>query len=192
MELATRADADRGEDVAQAMAADWLPIKTWLSHPADCASSSMLSSRSASAVSGAGSPGAAMAVPGTAGICRGGRAVVQRSVHDLASLQYQRMSAHAGPPSGTSRPSGSAVPHRVHWAISSGRSRSRCEGAGVRPGPGGDWPEAVQVPFPGTWLACQLPYWTCRGLLLKLVRRKVPAACCEHLAGTPSASRRCA
>jgi hypothetical protein len=34
---------------------------------------------------------------GTKGACTpaGGRAVVQRSVHDRASLQYQRMSAHA-------------------------------------------------------------------------------------------------
>jgi hypothetical protein len=58
------------------------------------------------------------------------RAEVQRSVHDLASLQYQRMLAHAWPPSATSRASGSAVPHMEHWATSSGRGRSRCAAAG--------------------------------------------------------------
>ena len=42
------------------------------------------------------------------------RAPVQRSVQDLASLQYQWTSSHASPPSGTSRPSGSAMPHREH------------------------------------------------------------------------------
>jgi len=71
----------------------------------------------------------------------GPRAVVQRSVHDLASLQYQRMSAHAWPPSATSRPSGSAVPHMEHWAASSGRSWSRRVAAGgsasARRGPTG-------------------------------------------------------
>jgi hypothetical protein len=41
---------------------------------------------------------------------------VQRSVHDLASLQYQRMSAQACPPSGTIRSSGSSTPHSEHWA----------------------------------------------------------------------------
>ena len=42
----------------------------------------------------------------------GGWAVVQRFVHDMASLQYHRMSAHAWLPSGTKRPSGSAMPHK--------------------------------------------------------------------------------
>ena len=62
------------------------------------------------------------------GMCAGpgGRAVVQRPVHDRVSLQYQRMPAHAWPPSGTSRPSGSAIPHKVHWTTSSGRRRLRC------------------------------------------------------------------
>jgi hypothetical protein len=55
----------------------------------------------------------------TAGCCR---AVVQRSVQDLTSLQYQRMSAHAWLPSGTRRPSGSVTPHMEHPATSSGRS----------------------------------------------------------------------
>src|SRR5580698_3818531 len=58
--------------------------------------------------------------------CRG-RLAVQRSVHDLASLQYQRMSAQAWPPSGTIRPVGSAIPHNEHWADGKGRCRSsRC------------------------------------------------------------------
>jgi hypothetical protein len=58
--------------------------------------------------------------------CRG-RLAVQRSVHDLASLQYQRMSTHAWPPSGTIRPVGSAIPHNEHWADGKGRFRSsRC------------------------------------------------------------------
>jgi hypothetical protein len=51
------------------------------------------------------------------------------------------MSAHAWPPSGTSRPSGSAMPHMEHWATSSGRSRSRRVAAGgpgsARRGPAG-------------------------------------------------------
>jgi hypothetical protein len=50
-------------------------------------------------------------------------ASVQRSVHDLTSLQYQRMSSHAPPPSGTSRPSGCVTPHIKHSATSSGRRR---------------------------------------------------------------------
>jgi hypothetical protein len=58
--------------------------------------------------------------------CRG-RLAVHRSVQDLASLQYQRMSAQAWPPSGTSRPVGSAIPHNEHWAVGRGRFRSsRC------------------------------------------------------------------
>jgi hypothetical protein len=58
--------------------------------------------------------------------CRG-RLAVQRSVHDLASLQYQRMSTQAWPPSGTIRPVGSAIPHNEHWADGKGRCRSsRC------------------------------------------------------------------
>ena len=102
------------------------------SHPARFACSSMPPSRPAAVASGAASRAPATAVPGTAGVCAGpgGRAVVQRSVHDRASLQYQRMSAHAWPPSGTSRPSGSAMPHMEQWATSSGRSRSRRVAAG--------------------------------------------------------------
>ena len=44
----------------------------------------------------------------------------------------------AWPPSGTSRPSGSAIPHKEHWTTSSGRRRLRCVAsdapAGARPG----------------------------------------------------------
>ena len=59
----------------------------------------------------------------------------QRSVHDLASLQYQRTSAHASPPSGTSRPIGSAMPHREHCATSNGRRRlASCAAAGESAG----------------------------------------------------------
>ena len=57
--------------------------------------------------------GARLAGVGAICGCRG-RLAVQRSVHDLASLQYQRMSAHAWPPSGTIRPVGSAIPHNEH------------------------------------------------------------------------------
>ena len=32
----------------------------------------------------------------------------------LASWQYQRMSAQAWPPSGTIRPAGSTMPHKAH------------------------------------------------------------------------------
>lgn len=101
-------------------------------YTADVACSSMPSSRSAGVPSGDGSPALATAVPGTARVCArpGGRAVVQRSVHDLASLQYQRMSAHAWPPSGTSKASGSAMPHMAHSATSSGRSSRRVAAGG--------------------------------------------------------------
>jgi len=44
----------------------------------------------------------------------------------MASLQYQRMSVHAWPPSGTRRPSGSAMPHKEHWATSNGRGQFCC------------------------------------------------------------------
>jgi hypothetical protein len=93
-------------------AALWLGV----GNPADCAASNMLPSRFADALSGTASPAPAKASLEAVGVCArpGGRAVVQRSVHDMASLQYQRMSAHAGPPSGTNRPSGSAMPHMEH------------------------------------------------------------------------------
>ena len=93
-------------------AALWLGV----GNPADCAASNMLPSRSADALSGTASPAPAKASLEAVGVCArpGGRAVVQRSVHDMASLQYQRLSAHAGPPSGTNRPSGSAMPHMEH------------------------------------------------------------------------------
>ena len=70
--------------------------------------------------------GARLGEVGAMFACRG-RFAVQRSVHDLASLQYQRMSAQAWPPSGTIRPVGSAIPHSEHWADGKGRCRSsRC------------------------------------------------------------------
>src|ERR1700733_4027710 len=77
------------------------------------------------AVIGAG-PGARLAGVGAICACRG-RLAVQRSVHDLASLQYQRISAQAWPPSGTIRPVGSAIPHNEHCADGKRRVRSsRC------------------------------------------------------------------
>ena len=52
---------------------------------------------------------------------------VHRSVQDLASLQYQRMSAQACPPSGTIKPIGRVMPHSEHWADCNWRRRSlRC------------------------------------------------------------------
>lgn len=94
------------------------PCRRWLrvGYTAGCAASNMLPSRYADALSGTASPAPAGAWPRTAGMTArpGGQAVVQRSVHDMASLQYQRTSAHAWPPSGTSRPSGSAMPHMEH------------------------------------------------------------------------------
>ena len=94
------------------------PCRRWLrvGYTAGCAASNMLPSRYADALSGTASPAPARAWPRSAGMTArpGGRAVVQRSVHDMASLQYQRTSAHAWPPSGTSRPSGSAMPHMEH------------------------------------------------------------------------------
>ena len=57
---------------------------------------------------------------------------VQRSVHALASLQYQRRSAHARPPSGTIRPSGSSMLHSAHLATCKEprpSSRSRVDAA---------------------------------------------------------------
>ena len=65
---------------------------------------------------------------GVGAMCaRRGRLAVHRSVHALASLQYQRMSMQAWPPSGTSRPVGSVIPHNEHLADGSGRFRSsRC------------------------------------------------------------------
>src|SRR6516162_9763319 len=70
--------------------------------------------------------GARLGEVGAMFACRG-RFAVQRSVHDLASLQYQRMSAQAWPPSGTISPIGSAIPHSEHWADCNWRRRSlRC------------------------------------------------------------------
>ena len=70
--------------------------------------------------------GARLAEVGAMCGCRG-RLAVHRSVHDLASWQYQRMSAQAWPPSGTIRPVGRAIPHSEHWAEGKGWWRSsRC------------------------------------------------------------------
>jgi hypothetical protein len=56
-----------------------------------------------------------------------GGLAVHRSVHDLASLQYQRMSAQACPPSGIIRLIGSVMPHSAHCADRNWPRRSlRC------------------------------------------------------------------
>ena len=57
----------------------------------------LLPGSSADALSGAAFPAPREVSSGAAGVCArtGGLAVVQRSAHDMASLQYQRMSAHA-------------------------------------------------------------------------------------------------
>jgi hypothetical protein len=96
-------------------------------YTADFASSNQPPGRSAGAPSGACSSAPAKALPLAVGVCSrpGVQAAVQRFVHDMASLQYHRISAHACPPSGTSRPSGSAMPHNEHCATSSARSRLR-------------------------------------------------------------------
>jgi hypothetical protein len=61
-----------------------------------------------------------------------GSLAVQRSVQDLTSMQYQRMSAQACPPSGTIRSSGNATPHSEHWAGCDGRGWSlRCRAIGA-------------------------------------------------------------
>ena len=66
-------------------------------YTADWAASDMLPSGSVGAFSGAAFPASREVSAGAAGICAlaGGLAVVQRFAHDMASLQYQRMSAHA-------------------------------------------------------------------------------------------------
>jgi hypothetical protein len=63
----------------------------------DCAASDMLPGSSADALSGAAFPAPREVSSGAAGVCAriGGLAVVQRSAHDMASLQYQRTSAQA-------------------------------------------------------------------------------------------------
>ena len=93
--------------------------------------------------------GAKLGEVGAMFACRG-RLAVHRSVHDLASLQYQRMSAQAWPPSGTIRPVGSAIPHSEHWADGKGRCRSsRC--VAIDESPHANWrlmrePLALQAP----------------------------------------------
>jgi len=122
-----RASTGYGPDVAAPACRSRSPS----SRQAGSARSSMPLSGLAGTASGNAAPAPAPALPGSARMraCRGGSAVIQRSVHDLASLQYQRMSAQARPPSGTSKASGSAMPHMPHSAVSSGR-RSRCAAAG--------------------------------------------------------------
>ena len=93
------------------------------------------------------------------------------------------------------------MPHKEHWAASSGRSRSRCaavgDSASARPGltvslhagQGHEAPGSVNgqglttaisdLTSPATAIL-KMP-----GFLLRLVRHKVPATCCERLAGTP-------
>jgi hypothetical protein len=82
-----------------------------------------------------------------------GSLAVQRSVHDLASLQYQRMSAQAWPPSGTSRPVGSPIPHNEHWADGKERLRSsRCVAIDESPHANGlliGLPPALRTPSTG-------------------------------------------
>lgn len=90
----------------------------------------MPSNCSADASAGAGSPAAVTPWPGRPADLRL-RAVVQRSVHDLTSLQYQRTSSDARSPSGNSRPSGRTMPHREHEATSNARRRLlSCSAAG--------------------------------------------------------------
>jgi hypothetical protein len=115
---------------------------------------------SAGASSAAAVPATAKASPGTGMRARsGGPAAVQRSVHDMTSLQYQRMSAHAWPPSATSRPSGSAMPHRQHRATSGGHRRSyrvaAGGSAGTRRGPAGSCPGPVSGNIVITAEACE-------------------------------------
>ena len=82
--------------------------------------------------------------------CRG-RLAVHRSVHALESWQYQRMSAQAWPPSGTSRAVESAIPHNEHWADGKGRLRSsRC--VAIDESPHVNWrliagPPALRTPW---------------------------------------------
>jgi hypothetical protein len=70
---------------------------TGVDYTADCAASDMLPGSSADALSGAAFPAPREVSSGAAGVCAriGGLAVVQRSAHDMASLQYQRTSAQA-------------------------------------------------------------------------------------------------
>jgi hypothetical protein len=131
-----------------------------LGYTADFASWSMPPGCSAGAPSAAPVPATAKASPGTGMWARsGGPAAVQRSVHDMTSLQYQRMSEHAWPPSATSRPSGSAMPHKQHWATWGGHRRSHCVAGGgsadSRRGPAGSSPGPVSGDIVVTAEACE-------------------------------------
>ena len=86
-------------DVRRGRALSWLA----LAGPAACLGSD-------AAGSGAGLGAAAV------GTAASPRRDVQRSVHDRASLQYQRRSVQPKPPSGTISPSGRSRPHRAQLA----------------------------------------------------------------------------
>jgi hypothetical protein len=76
------------------------------------------------------------------------------------------------------------MPHREHWATSSGRGRPDGVGAG---GPGSvklELTGSCSGPVSGGVAGLSTAILDMSGFLLKLVRHKVPAACCEHLAGT--------
>jgi hypothetical protein len=89
-DMAARVDAGRGHNGACSSA-------TGVDYTADCAASDMLPGSSADAPSGAAFPASREVSSGAAGMfpLAGGLAVVQRCAHDMASLQYQRISAHA-------------------------------------------------------------------------------------------------
>jgi hypothetical protein len=78
-------------------AAEQRGVDQGLGQVGELAASDMSSSSSADASSGAALSASREVSSGAAGMCAlaGGLAVVQRCAHDMASLQYQRMSAHA-------------------------------------------------------------------------------------------------
>jgi len=107
---ATSADPDLADaDLADADLADADLADADLAD-ADLADAGLAGADLAGAGAGSGAPAAAVSAAGTR------RFDVQRWVHDLASLQYQRRSAHASPPSGTISPIGCSRPHREHFA----------------------------------------------------------------------------
>jgi len=84
--------------------------------------SSLAGTRSPAGTGSTASPGRGSSAEGIeAGRPVPGRPAVQRWVHDLASWQYQRMSAQACPPSGTISSGGSTMPHSAHWVDCAGR-----------------------------------------------------------------------
>ncbi|MGO8888999.1 MAG: pentapeptide repeat-containing protein [Streptosporangiaceae bacterium] len=114
---ATSADPDlagAGADLADADLADADLADADLAD-AGLAGADLTGADLAGAGSGSGSAGSR--VPAAAVSAAGARRRdVQRWVHDRASLQYQRRSAHASPPSGTISPIGCSRPHREHFA----------------------------------------------------------------------------